>query len=365
MPNILFLGQFAPTLCGTDCADLVNNTDVFYKKCYESLLNKPNSPEEAFYYETYHLAVFKALVELHKTVNFDFFATSDIKHLVQNHDEYDLVWSVYNRIPNRSNPVAFCNSEVFIQSLCEYYDIRYIGAPPNIRATAQDKRLAKLLAKDLGLKTAEYVVASKRNPLKTKAPFPPQYFVKPRFGSASIDIDETCLCYNWEDAITKSEEYFSNNIEVIVEKFIDGIYYGVPVMNTKSNTPIIGVPHYQTSDKIGHVITHKQKRFTEGGMRRYIERECFVHNIIEDARKYYKALQPCDYARIDFMIERKTGIAYFSEVNILMNIGIKSGFVQSFLQKPVGDIYYPHIKNFNSYNEIIQHIIELGLNKLI
>ena len=364
MPKLLFLGQFVPVFCGADCVNFISQPDVFKKKCYDSLLDKPNTLEEIFYYKTYHREIFKVLIELQKTLDFNFFSTSDIAHFMQYHDDYDLVWSVYNRIPNKSSEVAFCGSEVFIQSLCAYYDIMYIGATPIIRATVEDKRMAKTLAREIGLKTADYVVASKENPLQKQAPFPPQYFVKPRFGSASIGIDETCFCETWENVIAKSEEYFSSNTEVIVEKFIDGVYYGVPIMNTKSGIPIIGVPHYQTSNKKGHVITYKQKRFTEEGMHRYIDEKCFVHNIIDYAKEYFKALQPCDYARIDFIIESKTGIAYFLEANILMNLGNKSGFVQSFLQKPINDIPHSDIQSFDSYNKIIQHIVELGMNKL-
>ena len=51
--------------------------------------------------------------------------------------------------------------------------------------------MSKQLAEHLGLKTAPWVVCSKEYPLCKIAPFPGPYFVKPRFGSASINIDES------------------------------------------------------------------------------------------------------------------------------------------------------------------------------
>lgn len=70
---------------------------------------------------------------------------SDVDYLIKNHDKYQLVWSVYNRL-------GFRNSEIFVQSLCEYYNIKYIGATPNVRALVEDKSMSKQLAEHLGLK---------------------------------------------------------------------------------------------------------------------------------------------------------------------------------------------------------------------
>ena len=96
--------------------------------------------------------------------------------------------------------------------------------------------MSKELAEHLGLKTAPWVVCSKEYPLCKIAPFSGPYFVKPRFGSASINIDESSLCYSWEDAIEKSKYYSRQNIDVIVEKYIKGRCYGVSIINSISGT---------------------------------------------------------------------------------------------------------------------------------
>ncbi len=69
---------------------------------------------------------------------------------------------------------------------------------------------------------------------------------------------------------------------------------------------------------------------------------------------YFMEIQPCDYARIDYIVDNKTGIPYFLEVNALMNLGIHGGFVESFLNDGI----------FGSYESLIKHIISLGLNKV-
>lgn len=322
MKRLLFLAQFAPT----------NGKQV-----------KPTTAEEKFYAETYHLPIYNILCKN----KYNFVSSCDVSELIQNHKTYDLVWSVYNRL-------GFRNSEVFVQSLCEYYKIPYIGATPNIRAMVEDKSMSKQLAEHLNIPTARWVVASYQYPLSKIPPFQGPYFVKPRFGSASVGIDETCLCKEWDDVITKAETYFKKRTEIIVEKFINGIYYGVPILNSNSGQPLIGVPHYQISTKQGNIITNSQKRFTEGGMTRFISVDKTLNKMLTYlARRYFEEMQPCDYARLDFIVEKETNIPYFLEVNTLMNLGEKGGFVASFLEN-----------GFESYEAIIQYILDLGFAKI-
>lgn len=324
MVNILFLAQFAPT-------DGI-------------VLNPPKTPEEKFYAETYHWKI----IDILKKTKYNVDTASDVDFFIKNHNKYQLVWSVYNRL-------GFKNSEIFVQSLCEYYKIKYIGATPNIRALVEDKSMSKQLAEHLGIKTAPWVVCSKEFPLCKIPPFPGPYFVKPRFGSASINIDESSLCYSWEDAITKSKYYFQQNIDVIVEKYIKGICYGVSILNTISGDPLIAAPHYTISNKSGNIMTHSQKRFADSGMERFESTDAIINKqLMYIAQKYYSAMQPCDYARIDFILEEKSFTPYFLEVNVLMNLGIKGGFVNSFLNNSY----------FESYEALINHILELGLAKL-
>lgn len=75
--------------------------------------------------------------------------------------------------------------------------------------------------------------------------------------------------------------------------------------------------------------------------------------LITYSNLYFNEMQCCDYARIDYIIDNKSGIPYFLEVNVLMNLGTHGGFVASFLEK-----------DFKSYDDLIMHIIDLGLSKL-
>ena len=320
--KIFFLAQFAPT---------------------DGHPVKRATPEEEFYATTYHEKIYEVL----QKSEYDFYSTNRVDDLLKMHSDYDLVWSLYNRI-------GFRNCEVFVQSLCEYLNIAYIGAPPNIRALVEDKSLSKLLAEHLGISTPKWVVASSDYPLSSLSPFQGPYFVKPRFGSASIGIDESCLCQTWEAATKKSREYFERNIDIIVEEFIDGTLYGVPILNTLSNVPITGRPRCWTSEKKGGILTYSQKRRADKGMTGGFSEDTYLNKALTHlALKYFGEMSPCDYTRVDFMVHKDSGIPYFLEVNLLMNLGMYSDFTNTFLES-----------HFSSYEEIINHILQLGLSRV-
>ena len=128
----------------------------------------------------------------------------------------------------------------------------------------------------------------------------------------------------------------------------------LPLINTISGNPLIAPPHYTVSHKTGNIMTYSQKRFADSGMERFESQDIAINKqLMYMAKKYYSAMQPCDYARIDFMLEEESLTPYFLEVNVLMNLGIQGGFVNSFLNS-----------HFKSYEELINHILKLGLAKL-
>lgn len=197
--------------------------------------------------------VIKKIYDILKKYNFDFYSTNDVNELIEKHDEFDLVWSLYNRI-------GFRNCEIFVQSLCEYYHLPYIGAAPNIRALIEDKSISNSLAEHLNISTTKWTVASKEFPLSSIPSFHEPCFVKPRFGNGSHGIDESCICDTWKDILNKADDYYSTNTEIIVEKFIDGVLYGVPFINSEDGSPIIATPYYHLSNKKGNLISNGQKK---------------------------------------------------------------------------------------------------------
>lgn len=315
MAKLLYIAQFAPT----------NGI----------MLNQPQNIAQEHRAKSYHVPIYESL----KRLNYDFFSTSDINHLIEHHDEYDLVWPLFSM-----NELLFC----------KYLDLEYIGVAPNINTTSFDKSLSKLLAKQLGLKTGKWIVADKKHGLQKAAPFPGPYFVKPRFSAASFGIDESCICETWGDVTQRAERYFIERIPIIIEEFIEGVEFSVPIVNTTDKKPIVPLPFSKRSDKKGELKTYEQKAFHESGMTRHICQDEYLRGVLQHcAKKYFLQAQPCDYARVDFIVENKSGIPFFLEFEVKPNIGIKSAAVFGLLHDA-----------FSSYDDLIRHIVELGMDRV-
>ncbi len=315
---------------------------VYLAKYADAIYNMPqlSTPTERNYAH-YHIAFGNVLKKIFPNLT----ATNDINYIIKNHNEIDYVVSLYNRFSIR-------NSEIFISSLCEYYHLAYLGAPPNIRAIAEDKHIAKTFSCALKIPTPKWQIISSNKELSDKEPFSGPFFVKPRFGASSRYIDESCICETWSQANIKTEFYLNQDIEVIIEEFIDGLFYSVPAFYSQDIKA--AYPYILHSDKKGNVISYEQKRACEGGMRREfcIEND-LTKKVVEYSKSLYKNMLPLDYARFDFLIENNTQQAYFLELNVCCNMAPQSGYVQTCI----------HNHLISNYENLIYEIIIQSLKR--
>lgn len=275
------------------------------------------APAENGVYNKYHYDIYSILKN-----NFSNVITgNDANFIINNHDKIDYIFTLLNRAPYR-------NSEVFISSLAEYYKLPYLGARPNIRALAEDKHLAKMMATFCGLSTPLWITVDVDEKLQDTPPFSGPYFVKPRYGASSKYIDENSICYTWPDVKERVTYLQKNNEDAIIEEFIDGIYYSSPVI-FKEGVPYILPPVQEKSILKGNVVTYFQKRKVNDGLYRTVETSS---EIIEKINKASKSIahyiRPIDYTRIDYII-KNNGELMFLEFNVCCNLGIQSSFTLS------------------------------------
>ncbi len=292
-------------------------------------------------YAFYHIAFRKSIRKLFDCIT----STHDINYLIEHHSDFDYVISLYNRFPIR-------NSEVFISSLCEYYSLPYLGATPNIRAVAEDKHIAKSVAATLNIQTPQWIVVSELSKIPQVPPFNGPYFVKPRFGASSKLIDESSICDDWKIAKAKIAELINLKCDVIVEKFIDGLFYSVPTFYNKK--PIISEPYTLTSNKRGNTVTFLQKRASESGLTRsYCGHSDLTDKIMGYSEMLYKNVMPLDYARFDYIVEKETEDIYFLEFNVCCNLSPYSGYVETCI----------HNKLVDDYDDLLKKIIYSSLER--
>lgn len=290
--QILFLAKFAPNT-GDKYPLVTEKSDGIYAQ--------------------YHYDIYQILKSIYpKTV-----CCRDINTLINQSNSYDYVFTLLNRAPYR-------NSEIFVSALLEYFDIPYLGARPNIRALAEDKHLAKMAAKYAGLNTPKWTTINSDETIPVKPPFSGPYFVKPRFGASSTYIDESSIIDYWENAKEKIIELQRYGLDVIVEKFVDGIFYSVPIYF--NDYVAVHLPTVKEMSILkGNVVTYRQKRKLDPGLNRTINLDRSLETeLIRQSDAFIRLITPIDYTRIDFMVTSKT--IEFIEFNVCCNLGKQSAF---------------------------------------
>ena len=114
-----------------------------------------------------------------------------------------------------------------------------------------------------------------------------------------------------------------------MEEFVDGIYYTSPVVRNFAK-PVFLPCIMEISDLKGNVVTHKQKRKTQGGLERSVIQD---HELNAEITKYSKMLfdvvQPLDYTRFDYIVEHGTKNIKLLEFNVCCNLGTHSTIAMS------------------------------------
>lgn len=268
---------------------------------------------ESVRYTQYHKEMFALLEGL----GFDVTSSRSVEALLDSPSSYDYVFSLLNRAPYRG-------SEILVSALCEYFRLSYLGARPHIRAVAEDKYVAKLVAKQLGFDVPAGRVY-RATDLELSAPsFRGPYIAKPRCGASSKHITEDCIQDLWKDLVLEVRRLLELGDDVLVEEWIPGINISLPVIG---GTPLLILQPYQLdSPKKGQLVTYSQKRGLEKSLKRSLfEDKAIYDEISRSALRLYSELRPLDYFRLDFRITDSSK-PVFLEFNVCCNIGPQSGF---------------------------------------
>lgn len=291
--DVLYLAKFAPEEGQTEAA-----LDADYPRLAR-----------------YHFDLFTTLKALELRVT----PCADLRGALSGFANYNYIFSVENSAP-------FRNSELAASTVAEAYSIRYLGAPPNVRAIAEDKYLSNIYARALGIRTPQQVVFPEGQ--AKQPPFAGPYIVKPRFGVNSEDMPEDCVQDQWEDILKRCRTLSESGIEALVESFIPGDNATSPFVD---GVPPQVMPVIAGADLGGHnVFTRRHKQdpqvFSQG---RLIDDGAEVQQIRASNATLRRHLGAVDYFRADWRIERITRVPYLIEINICCNISESSDMARA------------------------------------
>jgi len=231
----------------------------------------------------------------------------------------DLVFSLYNRLP-------ISHPEVLIPSLCSYAGLPCLGAPPNVRALAEDKWFTKLSLGAAGLPVSPGAVYADVASLTRPPAFPGPYFVKHRYGAASEGISADSIQDDWTGAARVARTLLeSRGMTVLVEQYAPGIDLTVPVLG---GTPplVLGVVQPR-SDRPGSIITEDLKRDDPLGYALVDPGPAAGAAFLEDVARLVGVTGPVmDYWRLDYRFDPASGKRTFLEFNLCCHIG-RSGAI--------------------------------------
>ncbi len=221
----------------------------------------------------------------------------------------DYIFQIYNREEVR-------NPEILVSSLCARTGVPYLGAPPNVRAMAEDKWITKLMAKAAGLGVPEGIVAVSEADLDEAPAFGGPYFVKPRFGANSEGVDEGAICDVWAEAKARARALLASGEEALIEALAPGLDVTVPVLGG----PLALHPVANHSELREGVQTERQKRFLDPGKRgEPFNDAALCEELKQAAVAFAKLAQPCDYMRVDFRVA-SDGSFRLLEFNVTCNL---------------------------------------------
>ena len=279
-------------------------------------------------YPEYHFSIYSLL----KDIGYHVDSSSKPYSIVHAYGNVDYVFSLMNRLDIN-------HSEIFVSAYCEFARLPYLGAPPNIRALAEDKFLSKLAAATLGIPVPKGKPYPRNTHVLTPPEFAGPYFVKDRFGAASENISESCLCDTWAAAKSKIQQFHSSGISVLLESYCPGIDITLPILGGKEPAllPVVH-PH---SDKLGNILTHDLKLTDHLGYQ-IINIGPPEIEMQQDAMALWVNLGPIDYYRADYRFDPKTGKRFFLEINICCHLGedgaiCLAGAQRGYMQRDIVD----------------------------
>tara|TARA_R110002096_G_scaffold257381_1_gene451048 strand:+ start:412451 stop:413434 length:984 start_codon:yes stop_codon:yes gene_type:complete len=285
----------------------------------------------------YHQEIFQILSELCG----ELIGSNDPEDLFKRKNEYDYVFSLFNRM-------GFRLSEVYPSAVCEYLRVPYLGASPDIRGIAENKGLYKRVASSCGMTVARstsiYPGRKVEKPDDLMAP----YFVKPQEGGNSEWIRSSSHCVDWDAAKKEIDFLLSKNLPVLVEEFVEGINLTVPVLGGQEPQVlgVIEVPTHETHN----VLTSEEKLQDHGDMSyKIFENPDVQKTISRHATLLNEALTPIDYFRIDYRYDAKKNQLTTLELNVCCDI---SSF---------GSFAFAAAQNDLSQKDLVEKILQISL----
>ena len=213
-----------------------------------------------------------------------------------------------------------------VPGILEMVGIPYVGSGPLAHSLALDKLVAKMIFRQVGLPTPDYIVLQSSDSPIPEFSYPA--IVKPKNESVSFGIKVVHDADEMKAAARVIFEKFSQ--PVLVEQFIDGREVNVGLLGN----PAQALPPVELTfgNEGPRIYTEEDKKGKSG---RTIGKVCpaplgeaLTAKVKEVAVKAFESLGCFDCARVDFRIDADN-TPYILEINSLPSLGEHGSFVEA------------------------------------
>ena len=225
--------------------------------------------------------------------------------------------------------------ESHIAALLEIEGLAFTGNPAKTLLLCQDKYRTKILLRDSGLRTPDFVHVKSAN-TEVNLSFP--LIVKPNCEDASLGIGVDSVVHDQNSLRRKVDDLLNTfGKSVIIEEYVDGREFSVavfddytPIALQVSEIDFSGLP-----SSLLPVCSYEAKWIVDHPLYEHSKPQCpasIETNLREtlqlDAVKAFGAMECRDYARIDYRVSPK-GIPSVLEVNPNPDISLDAGYARA------------------------------------
>jgi len=235
-----------------------------------------------------------------------------------------------------------------MQGLLELAGLPYVGPGVLASAVAMDKDVMKRLCKESGIPVVDHLVVMRGNiePERICQTFSFPMFVKPANLGSSVGISKVRNCVELKAALELAAQY---DRKIIVERGIEGREFECSVLG--NDHPVAAVPceilpsreFYDYEDKYllnqARVVLPAELTLEQTG------------EIQRLAVESYRAVGCEGMARVDFLMETKTGAIYVNEINTVPGFTAISMFPKMWENSGL------------AFPKLIDRLIELALER--
>ncbi len=237
-----------------------------------------------------------------------------------------------------------------IQGLCEMLDLPYTGCGVAASAVTMDKVLTKRLLRDAGVAVVPFKVVTRE--VEGRGAFPDlselrlPVFVKPARLGSSVGISKV---KRWEDLPSALDLAFRYDDVVLVEQGVSAREIEVAVL--AGDPPVVSVPGEVVP---GHEFYDYADKYLDDGCQLLAPApldDGLVGQVQKLAREAFEACGCDAMARVDFLLDRQSGVFYVNELNSI------PGFT------PIS--MYPKLLGLSGvpYPELLDRLVSLALRR--